>query len=523
MLHNVPVVMNVFRSPQLASSSRRRGFTIVELLVVVVIIGILAVLVVVAYSSIQKSAAASTLKSDLKNVASTLGVVEVDAGTYPLTSTGLKYSEGTVLEYTSDGSTYCVTASSNRAQTSFYFDRGVGSVKEGKCTGHTGYVAASSAPTGWTSISVGGYNACGLRNSIMYCWGDNAKGQLGIGSTTNAPVPAAVTTSGVLSGKTITQAVAAYSDGCAVASGAVYCWGYQFHGGLGNGVYNTFTTVNSPIAVNATGVLSGKTATALSYSSYHGCVIASGAAYCWGYNNNGQVGDNTTGAAKTLPAAVSTAGVLNGKTVTDISAGGSHTCAVAGGQAYCWGVNQYGEVGNGNATQVIVPAAVSTAGVLSGKTISSIGAGSGHTCALAAGYVYCWGRNNYGQLGNGSFVDSNVPVAVSTAGVLNGKTVTALEVGYSNTCAIAGGAAYCWGYNPEGQLGNGNITNSNVPVAVSTAGVMNGKTVTAISAGGPITCALASGDIFCWGRNLFGAFGNNTTANSSVPVQVTNP
>lgn len=157
---------------------------------------------------------------------------------------------------------------------------------------------------------------------------------------------------------------------------------------------------------------------------------------------------------------------------TKTAAGYSHSCAIRGGKAYCWGSNTNGELGNGTTGGSSgAPVAVSTSGVLSGKTLTAITAGQGFTCALdTAGQVYCWGRGDFGQLGNGSTGNSNVPVAVSTSGVLSGKTLTQVAAGFEHACAVdTAGAAYCWGFNNKGQLGNGNTTTNAAPGAVTTS------------------------------------------------------
>ena len=205
---------------------------------------------------------------------------------------------------------------------------------------------------------------------------------------------------------------------------------------------------------------------------------ATGRAIAWGENSAGQLGTNST---TNSPVPVDTGGALAGRTVTAISAGDSHTCAVADGLAYCWGFNASGQLGNTSTTNSIVPAAVDTSGVLRGKTITAVTTGGGHTCAVADGRAYCWGFNATGRLGNNSTTDSPVPVAVDTSGVLAGKTITAVTAGGAHTCALADGMAYCWGYNISGQLGTNSTTNSSVPVAVDTSGVLAGKTVTAVS------------------------------------------
>jgi len=144
----------------------------------------------------------------------------------------------------------------------------------------------------------------------------------------------------------------------------------------------------------------------------------------------------------------------------------------------------------------------------------------GTALALANGQVYAWGGNGYGELGTGSNTGSNVPVAVSTAGVLGGHTVTAIAAGYIGSLAVADGQVYAWGANAVGELGNGTTNNSNAPVGVSTAGVLGGKTVTAVAGGGYHNLAVANGQVFDWGANPDGELGNGSTTPSDVPVAV---
>jgi hypothetical protein len=158
-------------------------------------------------------------------------------------------------------------------------------------------------------------------------------------------------------------------------------------------------------------------------------------------------------------------------------------------------------------------------GVLSGKTISGISTGSKHTCAVAEGRAYCWGNNDNGKLGNDSTVASKVPVAVDVSGVLAGATVVAVSAGYEHSCAVSDGLAYCWGYNGDGELGSGG-SSSQVPVAVDTSDALAHKTIESLSAGGYSTCAIADGRAYCWGSDGNGALGNNGVAASPVAVAV---
>ena len=312
---------------------------------------------------------------------------------------------------------------------------------------------------------------------------------------------------------------------CTIQGGQAYCWGNNASGQLGN---NSTAGSSVPVPVYAGGVLAGKALTQIVTGFSHTCALDSaGAVYCWGLDSSGQLGNGST-AQSLVPVAVSTSGGLAGKTIVQLAAGNSHTCALdTTGTAYCWGANGNGQLGNNSAIKSTVPVAVTTSGVLAGKTLTQITAGFGHTCALdSTGTAYCWGANGNGQLGNGSTTQSLVPVAVTTSGVLAGKTLTQLAADENGqyTCALdSAGAAYCWGAASFGQLGNGGVASvPGVPVAVLTSGVLAGQVLTQIATGSGSTCALAgTGAAYCWGQGTEGELGNGAAANSNAPVAVT--
>jgi alpha-tubulin suppressor-like RCC1 family protein len=338
-----------------------------------------------------------------------------------------------------------------------------------------------------TAISAGGQHTCAIADGRAYCWGKNGRGQLGNNSTKDSLVPVAVSTSGVLRKKRVTAIDAGYKHTCVVADGRAYCWGWNKRGAqLGN---NSKTDSSVPVAVSTSGVLRKKKVTAISAGGFHTCVVADGRAYCWGANLSAQLGSKAKidyadrgSWVSRVPVAVYPRGVLRNKKVTAISAGNIHTCAVAEGSVYCWGDNYYGQLGNnGDPDDYFrVPVAVDTAGVLAGTTVTSVSAGQAHSCAMAEGRAYCWGS---GPLGNASTTSSSMPVAVDTSGVLAGRSVTSISAGALHTCAVADGQAYCWGDNYYFQLGQDSTRDSWVPVAVDTSGVLDRKAVTAISAG----------------------------------------
>lgn len=399
-------------------------------------------------------------------------------------------------------------------------------------------------------------------DSLGYCWGYNAKGQIGDNSTTNRLVPTAVNTAGVLSGKLLTSIAASSQSTCSVASdGLVYCWGYNNSSQLGNG-----SVTDSLVAVLSTkaGSPGGTTALAVTSGGFNSCMIASdNQAYCWGLNSTGQLGDGSivsktsATAVKTIDIAgasamklsvIGTARLLNSsggiwrrytntknidistKNWSQLSAGLSHNCAIdSDSQAYCWGLNTNGQLGDNSIIQRNTPVAVNTANgtsALYGKTIKSIASGGSHSCAIASDdAVYCWGLNTNGQLGDSSTTQRLAPVAVNTAGALLNKKVLAITAGDNHTCALAtDNLVYCWGLNTSGQLGDTTIVQKLVPTAVTTAGssLLN-KTVISISAGASHTCAVASDyTANCWGLNTNGQIGDTTSGTNRLIATAVN-
>jgi alpha-tubulin suppressor-like RCC1 family protein len=249
--------------------------------------------------------------------------------------------------------------------------------------------------------------------------------------------------------------------------------------------------------------------TAIATGAYHACALTGdGGLKCWGANYSGQLGDGTTTDSLT-PVDVS--GLDSG--ITAVAAGEGHACAVTeGGVVKCWGRNEAGQLGDGTTTQSRVP--VDVAGLESGVTAIVAGNG-GHTCALlSGGGVKCWGNNGGGQLGDGTTTQSSVPVDV--AGLASG--VSAIVAGPFQTCALTlQGGVKCWGYGGDGQLGDGTTTQSSVPVDV--AGLAGGAM--AIAAGEGRACALMiGGGVKCWGHNPFGVPGDGAAIDSPVPVDL---
>ncbi len=360
-------------------------------------------------------------------------------------------------------------------------------------------------------------------NTRVMAWGNNGQGQMGNNSTTNSSVPVAVSGSGVLAGKTITSvAVGEYHSVALCSDGTVAAWGFNALGQLGN---NSTTDSSVPVLVHTSGALAGKKVIGVAAGTWHSMALCSdGTVAAWGGNGDGQLGNGNTSQSN-APVAVSTSGVLSGKTVVGIAAGLSHSLALCSdGTVAAWGYDISGQLGNNSTTQnSSLPVAVSTAGVLAGKTVTAVSAGGFHSLALCSdGTVAAWGRNTGGQLGNGGQFDTGVPTAVSSTGLLAGKTVIAIAGGSQYTLALCSdGTVAAWGYNVSGQLGNNSTAQSNVPVAVNADGFLAGKSVRSIRAGAHHSLALCSdGTVASWGLNGAGQLGNASTTSSLVPVQV---
>lgn len=262
-------------------------------------------------------------------------------------------------------------------------------------------------------------------------------------------------------------------------------------------------------------------------SLYSASAFAEVRPVAWGRGTSGQLGRGSWINAPTPVAVTSANGsVLAGKTVTALAGGFDHSLALTSEGVVCaWGRGNNGQLGNGSWTNSSLPVAVSSSGALAGKTVTAIAAGVEHSVALSSdGAVYTWGSNSVGQLGTGTTLNtSSVPVEVSTSGALAGKTITAIAASNYHCLALASdGTLYAWGNGTNGELGNGSTSAQRAPVPVTTSGTpLEGKVVTAIACGSNFSLALTSdGGLYSWGSNVVGQLGNGTGTSSPLPVAV---
>jgi len=286
---------------------------------------------------------------------------------------------------------------------------------------------------------------------------------------------------------------------CAVIAGEIKCWGDNRAGQLGDGTVGGFTTTPQivPGITDAIDVATG---------NLHTCAIrGTGEVWCWGQNNEGQIGNGTQSVSISTPTQV--AGITNAIAIT---AGDNHTCALLStGQMMCWGWNRYGQLGNGTTNSSLTPVNVIA-------NIAQISAGTLNTCAISnTGQAYCWGDNQYGELGNGTIISQANPVLVF--GMTNAKQITTAD---NHTCAIlVSGQAQCFGNNKWGQIGNGTFGTINS----TPQNVLNVSNVTFISSKFSHTClvekvATSEVSISCFGEGYNGALGNGMVNDSNIPV-----
>ncbi len=360
----------------------------------------------------------------------------------------------------------------------------------------------------WVQVSAGHEHTCGLMSDgTLWCWGLNDYGQLGQG-----------TTGGQMS--TPQQVSFMGTDTAVVESGDYYtcvirhnrtlwCWGDNRSGQLGNG---TKTNSTVPVQVIISAVEPLAPVKQVSARLNHACAIReNGSLWCWGNNANGRLGDDSTN-ERLNPIGVP--GMNAG--VTQVSAGVHHTCAIRStGEVFCWGLNDRGQLGDNSTTERRTPVAVVWPGLENVPAIADVTTGEKHTCVLlVAGAAYCFGDNGNGRLGDNTTTHRSVPTAV----VGMDTDVRDLEIGYRHSCAIkTDDSAWCWGDNNAGRLGDGTTTDRRVPTAVlhMTSGV------SMLSAGRRNTHAIQNlGHLYSWGRNNQGQLGDGSTTDRSSAVSV---
>ncbi|MCP5524754.1 MAG: tandem-95 repeat protein [Verrucomicrobiales bacterium] len=362
----------------------------------------------------------------------------------------------------------------------------------------------------------------------VWAWGSDLYGQLGNGGTGVFPLPDATQAPAAWAGHAVTGIAAGFYHTVALLDdGTVWAWGRNGNGQLGDG-----TTGQSvvPVPVQTPAAWAGHKVTGIAAGGlYTVALLDDGTVWAWGDNGNGQLGNGShvVGGGSEVPVPVLAPPAWAGHTVTAISAGYGHTVALLDdGTVWAWGSNDYGELGDGNAAQPLVSTPVQVSETWAGHKATGIAAGVNHTVALLDdGTVWAWGYNYYGELGNGTTVHSTIPVPVQAPAAWVGHKVTGIGAGGYHTVALLDdGKVWSWGRNDSGELGNGSTGQWVVPAPVQEPGAWAGHTVIRTAAGYRNTMALLDdGTVWTCGYNEFGELGNGSTGQSAVPVPVQAP
>ncbi len=365
-----------------------------------------------------------------------------------------------------------------------------------------------------TAIGVGPYHACAVMNKQVWCWGKNNLGQLGDGTTTNrAGAVRVIKESDGLPLQNATAVDASVGHSCAIVDKQVWCWGSNFEGKLGVPSTDTESLGAVQVQVNGGGVLSNVTAIALGY--HFSCAISNAQVWCWGDNQEGEIGDGTTSAANN-GAVLADYGGTAFSNVTKIAAGRKFMCAINNAKVYCWGANNVGQLGRGSVSGAPGYELDATHVRQEGDTnpltgATDISAGWEHACGVFVKRVYCWGNNNSGQLGINDKVDRNVAKESQKSGSVTFTNATRAVAGSPFSCAIENQGVWCWGENTNGSLATNTLTESLVGVASQYrgGGVLSG--VTALDVGLNHACAIIKKQVWCWGYNSDQQVGDGTS------------
>jgi alpha-tubulin suppressor-like RCC1 family protein len=352
-------------------------------------------------------------------------------------------------------------------------------------------VAIGSGP--FVAVSAGGEHTCAIhQDGSLFCWGANEGGQLGDGSYDDAWTPQPIHPGPW-------RAVSLGSiHSCGLhEDGSLWCWGANFNGELGLGYEGGWA--ETPTRVGTASYA------AVAAGAYHTCAVRQGGdglLECWGHNAYGQLGDGTI-QSRTQPTPIAAAAQGGWSAV---SAGARFSCGIRNGEAWCWGDNTYGQLGGGSFGGSMSPSRVSL-----GDKGARVAAGSAHACALTTeGGLHCWGANYARQLGVGP-----MPVLAAEPLPIDGSWLDVAAGGYHGCAVRVDRSLWCWGSQELGQAAAGVVSGATKPTG------LDGSTWMSVSVGPTHSCALTSlGSLSCWGANGVGQLGSKLGAAKDAPEAV---
>lgn len=388
----------------------------------------------------------------------------------------------------------------------------------------------TALPTPTAPLTMAISYGCAIVSGAVQCWGENASGQLGNGTTNAEPSPVCVQGLPTPPGPSAVSVDAGTYETCALLSdGTAWCWGENGDGQLGLG-----TATQGSLTAQQVHLPQGVVATTLSAGPFFACVTAKdGTVWCWGLNDFGQLGHSAAqdSSCSGSPCSLTPQAVAGVTGALAVTTGTDFACALTlGGAVTCWGANDQGQLGNGSVSATGTPGLVVTAASQSGTSSNvpinnavAVTAGDTYACAaLSNGATECWGSDDFGQLGNEDPALADEPAAVFT--YFNQTTsgpLRYLAAGIDHTCNVqSDGSVWCAGDNDFGDLGVAGDVNMPEPNVVQVQGLA-GPAI-AVATGIHATCVmLESGGAECWGESRGGQLGDGTTNNAvALPMKV---
>jgi len=378
-----------------------------------------------------------------------------------------------------------------------------------------------------TQIALGGSHSSALSKSgHLFTWGYNGNGQLGDGADANRNVPLSISKSlNLTADETIVGITFGYNHSSALTSnGRFLAWGRNDFGQVGDG---TVVGKSAPVDLTSKFNLSSdEKISQVSLGSNHSAVLTSKSrVFLWGYNNYGQLGDNSQ-TNYLIPTDMTANFNLNvDETIKKIVLGEFDSSALTStNRVLFWGLNTTGQVGDGSKTNRLTPTDITAKFDLhAGESVVDICPGGGHSSALTSeNRLFMWGDNISGQLGDGTMVAKLSPVDITPQFALTaGETITQVLLRGGNSSAITSSArVFTWGNNGFGQLGDGTTVAKSSPVDITSRfDLASGETITQIALGFNHSASLSSkGHLFIWGRNTFGQLGDGTNSDNGTPT-----
>ncbi len=381
-----------------------------------------------------------------------------------------------------------------------------------------------------SKISLGfGHTAVIKPEGSVFIWGENSNYALGDGTDVNKNTPQNITSRFLLSGnEKVTQISTGGEHSSALTSkGRVFMWGLNHNFQLGIGTFNPQST---PLDLTLSFPISNNDKIKhISLGYDHSSALSNlGRLFVWGSNTDGKLGDGTFSSERTTPHEITTFFPLNNTDkLSSVKLGQYHSAGLSeSGRVFIWGLNYSGLLGDGTFTSRKTPTEITSLFQLpNDDKIVQISLGELHSSALSSeGRVYTWGSNDYGQLGNGTNIDSNLPIEISNKFSLsNGEKISLLSLGAVHSSAITtSGRIFVWGSNEYSVLGDGTYINRNLPVEITFRfSLLNNEQIEVISMGSYHSSAVTSkGNIFMWGENWSGQLGNGSNQNINFPNKV---